>query len=43
MSADDLQPSGPVGARFRTTHWSVVLAAQRDSPQASQALVRALP
>jgi hypothetical protein len=43
MSTDDIQPSGPVGGPFRTTHWSVVLAAPGDSPQSSQALVKSLP
>jgi hypothetical protein len=39
----DRRKSGPVGGQFRTTHWSVVLAAQGDSPQSSQALVKSLP
>src|SRR6185503_529866 len=38
MGTDDTQASGSTSGVFHTTHWSVVLAAQRDAPQADKAL-----
>jgi DNA-directed RNA polymerase specialized sigma24 family protein len=37
-TAIDPEPAGHRGAAFTTTHWSVVLQAQGDSPEAEEAL-----